>query len=71
MESLIAHVPEQKIKAVFSLGKIHNKYLIIEILSFADKSNKIYRLMFRANRNMRNLLVLNFRVFQKWVVQMP
>ena len=72
MESVIAkkkHLAEKKFKPVFTLGKIHNKYLIIEILAFTDVSERIYKLMFKTNWNMRELLFLNFHVFRNMIKQ--
>lgn len=72
MESVIAkkkHLAKKKFKPVFTLGKIHNKYLIIEILAFTDVSERIYKLMFKTNWNMRELLFLNFHVFRNMIKQ--
>jgi len=69
MESIITHLVEKKFKPVFSLGKLHNKYLIIEILAYTDLSDRIYRLLFKTNWSMRELLFLNFHVFGKMVKQ--
>jgi hypothetical protein len=69
MESIKAHLAEKKFKPVFTLGKIHNKYLIIEILAYLDVSERIYRLLFKTNWTMRELLFLNFHVFRNMVKQ--
>ncbi len=51
--------------AVYSLGKIHNKHLILEIFGYAGKQNKIYKLLFGTNKNLRRLVLSNYKVFQK------
>ena len=69
MESIKVHLAEKKFQPVFTLGKLHNKYLIIEILAYTDISERIYRMLFKTNWNMRELLFLNFHVFSKLVKQ--
>ena len=52
-------------RPAYSLGKIHNKHLILEILGFCQKSKKLLQLMFHASKNMRHLLIKNFKIFKK------
>ena len=55
---------EAPFQPVYSLGKIHSKHIILEILSFAGKSNKVSELLFLTNKNLRKLFLSNFRVFK-------
>ncbi len=56
---------EVKFRPAYSLGKIHNKHLILEIIGYFKQSRKLLKLMFHANRNMRNLLIKHFKIFKK------
>jgi hypothetical protein len=51
--------------AAYTLGKIHNKHLILEIFGFAGKQNQIYKLLYGTNKNLRRLVLSNYKVFQK------
>ncbi len=62
-------VPVQHFEAAYTLGKIHSKHLILEILSFSNRSNYLIKLMFRSNWNLRMLLIQNYRLFKKIIVQ--
>lgn len=53
----------KKFIPAYSLGKIHNKHLILEILGYCEKSRKLLWLMFKSSRNMRELLIKNFKIF--------
>lgn len=56
---------EVKFIPAYSLGKIHNKHLILEIIGYFKQSRKLLKLIFHANRNMRDLLIKHFRIFKK------
>ncbi len=65
MESSIqSPVVAEKFVPAYSLGKIHNKHLILEILGYCEKSRKLLCIMFQSSRNMRELLIKNFRIFK-------
>ena len=51
--------------AAYTLGKIHNKHLILEIFGFAGKQNQIHKLLYGTNKNLRRLVLSNYKVFQK------
>ena len=51
--------------ATYSLGKIHNKHLILEIFGFAGNQKQISNLLFGTNKNLRRLVLKNYKVFQK------
>ena len=48
----------------YKLGRILNKYIILECFGYADKSKKIADLLHGASRNMRNLLIRNLKSFK-------
>ncbi len=54
---------EGKNQAVYSLGKIHSKHLILEIFGHVGKQNQINKLLFYTNRNLRKLMLNNYKVF--------
>jgi hypothetical protein len=56
---------EVKFIPAYSLGKIYNKHLILEIIGYFKQSRKLLKLIFHANRNMRDLLIKHFRIFKK------
>ena len=46
----------------YRLGSIRSKYLIIECLSYASKTDAVIERLYHCSRNMRRLLGLNYRV---------
>jgi hypothetical protein len=46
------------------MGKIVNKFMIIDIFGYAGKSKKVAQILFGANKNMRNLLIRNLKSFK-------
>jgi hypothetical protein len=49
---------------VYSLGRLVSKFIIMDCLGFAGKSLKIAQLMHGANRNLRKMLIKNFKSFK-------
>ena len=52
--SVKVHLP---IRAKFTLGKLHSKYLILEILGFSDNLDKASRMLFFSSRSLKSLLI--------------
>jgi hypothetical protein len=49
---------------VYSLGRLVSKFIIMDCLGFAGKSLKITQLMHGTNRNLRKMLIRNFKSFK-------
>ena len=47
--------------AAYRLGKVNNKYIIIDIVSYAGSSGELKSRLYRACRKMRLLLISNYK----------
>ncbi len=56
--------------AKFRLGKIVSKHLILEILSFAEHSDKAALLLHKSCRRLRLLIKENYRVFIRVLIDL-
>ncbi len=56
--------------AKFRLGKITNKHLILEILSYAEYSDVIALLLQKSCRKYRQLIKENYRVFIRILIDL-
>ena len=54
----------KKTSPIFSLGKIHSKYLIIEILGYSDTIKNATNMLFRSSRSLKKLLIQNYRYIE-------
>ena len=52
---------------MYTLGKIRNKYLIIDILSYGGNQHAVKRLLYFGSKTLRRLLLCNFLAFLKIV----
>ena len=63
--SSIQSIQQHKsIAPVYQLGKIKNKHLILDILSFTGYSSRVKDVLWNSNKNMRNLLMNNLEIAQ-------
>jgi hypothetical protein len=55
----------QKVAAVYSLGKVPSKYLILHMLDFAEDEYDSKRLLWGSSPRFRRLLVQNLATFKR------
>lgn len=48
--------------AVYTLGKLHSKYLILEFLGFADTTLFAKKILYSSSSCLRNLVVKNYKL---------
>ena len=54
-------------KAVYTLGELHSKYLILDIFGFADDRLFVKRLLFTSSQNKKSLLIRNYKLLEDCV----
>ena len=57
--------------SVYSLGKLKNKYIIMEVLGFAGTSRKVGQLLYSSSHMFRILTIRNHLAFTKLVKRAP
>ena len=50
--------------AVYTLGKLNSKYLMLDLLGFAGDRLFVKTLLFTSSHNMRSLLIKNYKILE-------
>ena len=53
--------------AAYTLGKLHSKYLILDILGFAGDRLFAKTLLSTSSHNLKSLLIKNYELLHYWV----
>ena len=54
---------QQSQAAAYTLGKLHSKYLILDIFGLASDRLFAKTLLSKSSHNLKNLLIKNFKLF--------